>query len=154
FNISMWAQSILGTAIRYVSVAGFSRLSEADDRALADGVHKSVPLLVSVVAPIVALMSVLATPLISLLYVSKWLPAAPILTLLVGLTIVRMVTGLAMDALMGAGATTSTLWIYAGWSAALIPALWFATKTYGIDGAAIAQTGIGLLVGVPLTAIA
>jgi O-antigen/teichoic acid export membrane protein len=154
FNISMWAQSILGTAIRYVSVAGFSRLSETDDRALAAGVHKSIPILVSVVAPIVALMSVLATPLVSLMYGHTWLPAAPILTLLVGLTFVRMITGLAMDALMGAGATTSTLWIYALWSVALIPALWLATEHFGIDGAAIAQTGVGLLVGVPLTAIA
>ncbi|GAA4248234.1 hypothetical protein GCM10022255_027410 [Dactylosporangium darangshiense] len=154
FNTSMWAQTILGTAIRYVSVAGFSRLSETDDRALAEGVHKSVPMLVSVVAPIVALMSVLATPLIGLMYGDRWLPAAPVLTLLVGLTFVRMVTGLAMDALMGAGATRSTLWIYLGWSVALIPALWYATNAYGIKGAAIAQTGVGLLVAIPLTAIA
>jgi O-antigen/teichoic acid export membrane protein len=154
FNTSMWAQTILGTAIRYVSVAGFSRLSETDDRALADGVHKSVPLLVSVVAPIVALMSVLAGPLISLLYGGKWTPAAPVLTLLVGLTLVRMVTSLAIDALMGAGRTRATLWIYLGWSIALIPALWWATEAGGIKGAAIAQTGIGLLVAIPLTAIA
>ncbi|MGI5244880.1 oligosaccharide flippase family protein [Dactylosporangium sp. CA-139066] len=154
FNMSMWAQTILGTAIRYVSVAGFSRLSETDDRALAQGVHKYIPMLVSVVAPIIALMSVLATPLVTLLYGGKWSPAGPALMLLVGLTFVRMVTGLAMDALMGAGATRSTLWIYLGWSIALVPALWIATESLGINGAAIAQTGIGLLVGVPLTAIA
>ncbi|WP_432835843.1 oligosaccharide flippase family protein [Dactylosporangium sp. CA-092794] len=154
FNTSMWAQTILGTAIRYVSVAGFSRLSETDDRALANGVHKSVPMLVSVVAPIVALMSVLATPLIALLYGGRWAPAAPVLMLLVGLTFVRMVTGLAMDALMGAGATRSTLWIYLGWSVALIPALWYFTESFGIKGAAIAQTGIGVLVAIPLTALA
>ncbi|MEV6931057.1 oligosaccharide flippase family protein [Dactylosporangium sp. NPDC051485] len=153
FNTSMWAQTILGTAIRYVSVAGFSRLSETDDRALAEGVHKTVPVLVSVVAPIVALMSVLAHPLISLLYGGRWEPAAPVLALLVGLTFVRMVTSLVMDALMGAGATRSTLWIYLGWSIALIPALWFATESYGIKGAAIAQTGVGVLVAIPLTAI-
>ena len=28
FNVASWAQNILGQAIRYVSVAGFSRLSE------------------------------------------------------------------------------------------------------------------------------
>jgi PST family polysaccharide transporter len=37
---------------------------------------------------------------------------------------------------------------------ALIPALWAATELDGIRGAAFAQTGIGLLVAVPLAALA
>lgn len=154
FNVSSWAQTILGTAIRYVSVAGFSRLSEHDDEALSAGVQRTMPLLVLVVAPIVALTSVLAVPLVALLYGGAWAPAGPVLRILVGLTLVRMVTGLAMDALMGAGATRASLWVNVGWAVALIPALWAATELDGIRGAAFAQTGIGLLVAVPLAALA
>jgi PST family polysaccharide transporter len=154
FNMASWAQSILGQAIRYVSVAGFSRLSEQDDEALSSGVQRSMPLMVTVVAPVIALTSVLATPLVALLYGTRWSPAAPVLHILVGLTLVRMVTGLAMDALMGAGATRATLWLNLGWAAVLIPALWWATELDGIRGAAIAQTGVGVLVAVPLAAVA
>src|SRR5205085_2522083 len=82
FNVASWAQSILGQAIRYVSVAGFSRLSEHDDQALSAGVQRSVPLMVTVVAPIVALTSVLAVPMVALLYGERWLPAAPVLRIL------------------------------------------------------------------------
>ena len=154
FNVASWAQTTLGMAIRYVSVAGFSRLSEQNDEALSTGVHKSMPLLVTVVAPIVALTSVLAGPLVTLLYGSRWDPAAPVLQVLVMLTLVRMVTGLVGDVLMGAGATLATLWVNLGWAAALVPALWWATERAGIEGAAYAQSGIGLAVAIPLSAIA
>ena len=154
YNVSSWAQTTLGMAIRYVSVAGFSRLSEYDDEALSTGVQRSMPLLVTVVAPIVALTSVLAGPLVALLYGDRWAPAAPVLRVLVVLTLVRMVTGLATDVLMGAGATRATLWVNLGWAAALIPTLWWATELDGILGAAYAQSGIGLLVAIPLSAIA
>jgi len=110
--------------------------------------------MVIVVAPIVALTSVLAAPLVALLYGGRWAPAAPVLHILVGLTLVRMVTGLSMDALMGAGATRATLWLNLGWAAVLIPTLWWATQLDGIRGAAVAQTGVGVLVAVPLAAVA
>ena len=154
YNVSSWAQTTLGMAIRYVSVAGFSRLSEQNDEALSTGVQRSMPLLVTIVAPIVALTSVLSGPMITLLYGSRWDPAAPVLQVLVVLTLVRMVTGLASDALMGAGATRATLWMNLGWAVALVPTLWWATKLDGIQGAAYAQSGIGLLVAIPLAAIA
>jgi O-antigen/teichoic acid export membrane protein len=154
FNVSSWAQNTLGQAIRYVSVAGFSRLSESNDAALSDGVQRSMPLLVTVVAPIVALTSALATPLVGLLYGSRWGPAASVLQVLVGLTLVRMIIGLCVDALMGAGATRATLWLNLGWAVVLFPALWWATEHGGIHGAAIAQTGVGVLVAIPLAAVA
>jgi PST family polysaccharide transporter len=154
FNISLWAQSVLGTAIRYVSVAGFSRLSEHDDEALSVGVQRSMPMLVTVVAPIAALTAVLAVPLVTLMYGALWAPAAPVLRFLMVLTFVRMVTALVTDALMGAGATRATLWVYLGWATALIPTLWFATRVDGIQGAAIAHAGVGLLVAIPLAVLA
>lgn len=153
FNVASWAQTVLGTAIRYVSVAGFSRLSEQDHETLSDGVRRSMPLLVTVVAPISALTTVLATPVVLLLYGGQWAASAPVLEFLAMLTLARMITGLAMDALMGAGATPSTLWVNGGWALALIPALWVATHVDGIRGAAIAHAAIGLFVAVPLAAL-
>ena len=116
--------------------------------------HRSVPLLVTVVAPIVALTSVLAGPLVALLYGERWAPTAAVLQILVLLTIVRMVTSLAMDVLMSAGATRANLWVNLGWAAALIPALWWATEHDGIRGAAVAQSAVGFLVAIPLSALA
>jgi PST family polysaccharide transporter len=154
FNVASWAQSIVGTAVRYVSIAGFSRLSEGDDRALADGVQRSMSALVTVVAPITALTSGLAGPLIAFLYGGQWSPAVPALRVLAVFTLVSVVTGLAMDSLMGAGATRATMWVQIGWAAALIPVLWAATSFDGIRGAALAHAGVGLLVAVPLAALA
>ena len=84
----------------------------------------------------------------------QWAPAAPVLHILVGLTLVRMLTGLSMDALMAAGATRATLWLNLGWAVVLIPILWWATQFGGIRGAAVAQTGVGVLVVIPLAALA
>ena len=95
FNVSIWAQTVLGTAIRYVSVAGFSRLSEHADEALSVGVRRSMPLLVMVVAPIATLTAVLAPQLVSLLYGGAWAPAAPVLRVLAVVTLARMMIALA-----------------------------------------------------------
>jgi len=59
-----------------------------------------------------------------------------------------------MDALMGAGATRATLWLNLGWAVVLVPTLWFASEAGGIRGAAYAQTGVAILVAVPLAAYA
>jgi len=154
FNVASWAQTVIGTAIRYVSVAGFSRLSEHDPAALSAGVQRSVPVLVTVVAPIVALTSVLAVPLVALLYGARWAPAGPVLRILVGLTLARMVTGLAMDALMGAGATRSALAVNLGWAVSLLPTLWVASRVDGVRGAALAQVAVAFVVAIPLAAVA
>jgi hypothetical protein len=66
------------------------------------------------------------------------------------LMVVRMVTGLCMDIMMSTGATKWTLVVNAGWLVMAIPALWFAAKWDGAEGAAIAQAGVGVLVAVPL----
>jgi PST family polysaccharide transporter len=154
FNVSSWVPGVIGTAVRYVSVAGFSRLSEEEGESLSAGVQRSVPLLVTGLVPIAVLMSVLAPPLVSVLYGGSWLPAAPVLRFLMVLTVVRMLTSFALDILMGAGATRSTLWVNLGWAVALIPALWVGTNIGGIRGAAIGHAIVGLAVAVPLAMLA
>lgn len=150
FNVSSWAQGIIGTAVRYVSVPVFSRLSEGGQRELSDGVNKSVPLLVTILIPIAVLASALASPLVIFLYGHEWAPAVAALRFLMILTVVRILTSFALDILTGAGATKSALWANLGWAIALIPALWVSTYAGGIRGTAIGHAVVGVVVAMPL----
>jgi O-antigen/teichoic acid export membrane protein len=150
FNISTWALSVISSAVRYVSVAGFSRLSEVDIQSLSTGVQRSVPILFTGLVPIAVLTASLATPLVSFVYGAQWAPAAPVLRFLMVLTGVRVLASLALDILMGAGATRSTLWVNLGWAVALVPALFLGTRLDGIRGAAMAHAAVGLFVAIPL----
>jgi O-antigen/teichoic acid export membrane protein len=149
FNISGWAPGVLGTAIRWVSIPSFSRLSE-EEGALAPAVHRSITVLVTAVLPIGFLTAVLALPLIEVLYGTEWLPSAPVLRFLIILGVARMLTQLALDILTGAGATRATLWFNLGWAVALVPALVIGTRADGARGAAIAHALVALLVALPL----
>jgi PST family polysaccharide transporter len=153
-NISNWAPGFIGSAIRYVSLPGFARLSEKDADTLSKGVQRVIPPLVLVLVPVAVLVGVLAAPTISFLYGAKWLPAAEILRFLMILMVVRMLTGLAMDILMSTGKTHWTLLFNVGWIVALVPALWFGAHVDGARGAAIAQAVVGVVVALPLTVIA
>jgi O-antigen/teichoic acid export membrane protein len=150
FNISSWAQGMIGTAIRYVSIAAFSRLSDHDTKSLSRGVQRAVPLLVTAVAPICALIMALGPQLIEALYGVKWLPAAPVLTFLMVLTGVRLLMSLVLDVLTGAGATKSSFWVNLAWAVALVPALIVATQIDGVRGAAVAHAVVGLVVALPV----
>jgi PST family polysaccharide transporter len=149
FNISSWAPGVLGTAIRWVSIPSFSRLSEKEG-ALAPAVQRSVTMLVTAVLPIGFLTALLALPLIELLYGTEWAPSAPVLRFLIILGIARMLTQLALDILTGAGATRATLWFNLGWAVALVPALIIGTRAEGTRGAAIAHALVALVVALPL----
>jgi PST family polysaccharide transporter len=152
-NISNWAPGFIGSAIRYVSLPGFARLSERDSETLSTGVRRVIPLVVLAVVPVAVLIGVLAAPTIGFLYGSKWLPAADALRFLMILMVVRMLTGLAMDILMSTGKTHWTLLFNIGWVVALVPALWYGARVDGARGAAIAQAVVGVVVALPLAAI-
>ena len=154
FNISGWAQGIIGSAIRYVSIAAFSRLAGRGGDSFSSAVQRSLRLLITGVIPICVLMGVLAPQLIHVLYGSKWLPAVAALEFLMVLTGVRLVTSFALDSLAGAGISRSSLWVNLGWTAALVPALIIGTTLGGMRGTAIAHAFVSLVVALPLAAIA
>jgi O-antigen/teichoic acid export membrane protein len=154
FNVSSWAVGLIGTAVRYVSIPAFSRLSDQDDDSLSLGVQRSMPALITVLTPVVVLMSVLAPELINAFYGQEWSPSAPVLRYLMVLTGVRLITSLGLDILTGSGATRMILWVNLAWATVLVPALVVATRLGGIRGTAIAHALIGSLVAVPLGALA
>jgi PST family polysaccharide transporter len=150
FNVSNWVPGLVGTAVRYVSIPSFSRLAEQQPEALAAGVRKSVPVLISAILPVAVLMAVLAPYMVVFLYGGQWGPSAGVLRFLTVLMVVRMLTSLAFDILTSVGATRSTVVLNAGWAVALIPALWFGTHLDSIRGAAIAHGIVALVVALPL----
>jgi PST family polysaccharide transporter len=149
FNVSSWAPAVIGTAVRWVSVPSFSRLSE-EDGTLSPAVRQSITLLVTGVLPIGFLTAVLAPTLIEFLYGTTWAPSAPVLRFLIILGVVRMLTQLVIDVLTGAGATRAAFWVNLGWAIALVPALLIGTRIDGIRGAAIAHAVVATLVALPL----
>jgi PST family polysaccharide transporter len=153
-SISSWAPGMIGSAIRYVALPSFARLSEKDPEALSNGVQRVIPLMILGLVPIAVLIAVLAAPMVSLLYGDRWLPAAGPLQFLMILMIVRMLTGIGMDILMSTGATRWALLINAGWTVVLIPALWAGAEVGGGRGVAIAQAIVGVFVAIPLSILA
>jgi O-antigen/teichoic acid export membrane protein len=153
-SVSSWTPGLIGAAVRFVALPGFARLSERDEESLSRGVVTSLTLVVLTVVPIAVLVAVMAEPTISFLYGAKWLPSAEPLRFLMILMVVRMVTGLCMDILMSTGATKWTLLINVGWVVIAVPALWFGTRAGGAEGTAIAHAAVGVLVAIPLAAVA
>ncbi|MEV4363243.1 oligosaccharide flippase family protein [Nonomuraea sp. NPDC004186] len=154
FNVSSWVPGIIGSAIRMVSIAGFSRLAERDEESLSLGVQRTVPLLIAMVLPLAVFMALLAHPLIIFIYGPKWELAAGVLRFLAVLMVVRMLTSFALDILNGQGATRSTVWMNLGHAAAMIPAVIVGTHLDGIRGAAIGQAAAAVLVALPLAVLA
>lgn len=153
FNISNFAPGMIGTAIHFVSLPGFSRLAERDSESLSNGVQGTVLLLITGLIPIAVLTAALAAPAITFLYGPTWAAAAQPLRFLMILMVVRMIYGIAMDVLMSTGATVSTLLVNLGWVAASVPALWLGTRFDGVRGAATAQAVVGLFVALPLIVV-
>jgi O-antigen/teichoic acid export membrane protein len=154
FNVSSWVPGLITTAVRYVSISGFSRLAEQKGDSLSLGVQRSVPLLVSAVLPIAVLMGVLAPALVVFLYGGDWAPAAAALRFLAVVTVARVLLSFTFDVLTSLGATRSTVWLNLGWAVTLVPALIFGTNLGGIRGAAMAHAVIAVAVAIPLAVLA
>src|SRR5690606_21104615 len=154
FNISSWVPGLIGTAIRYVSIPGFSRLAERDTATLQEGVARSVPLLVAAVLPVAVLMATLAHPIVVFLYGEKWEMSAGVLRFLAVLMLARMLTSFAFDILTSQGATKATVWMNLGYGVALVPAILAGAHLDGIRGAAIGNAAAAVLVALPLAALA
>ncbi|MFI7637461.1 oligosaccharide flippase family protein [Nonomuraea sp. NPDC049400] len=152
FNVSSWVPGLIGTAVRNVTIPGFSRLAEHTSEALSEGVRRSAPLLLTAILPFAVVMSVLAHPLVSFLYGDKWDQAAGVLRWLALVMVIRMLLSLALDILSAQGDTRATVWMNLGYGAALIPALIAGTHLQGIRGAAIGQVAASLFVALPVAA--
>ncbi|WP_051247663.1 oligosaccharide flippase family protein [Nocardioides halotolerans] len=152
FNISSWVPGIVGVAVRYVSIPAFSRLSEGDHDDFALGVHRTLVVLVGVVAPIAAAMATLSPAIVDVLYGREWAPAADALRFLAFVMVARMFTAMVFDIQTGRGKTSVTITLNLVWLTTLVPALWYGTSRGGMQGAAAGHAAVALLVAIPFAA--
>lgn len=150
FNISSWVPGIVGTAVRYVSIPAFARLAEGEADGLAFAVQRSLHVIISVVAPIAAVMVVLSPQLVSVLYGAHWERAGDALRFLAIVMVARMFTGLVFDIQTGRGRTQVTIWLNLVWLIALVPTLWIGASIGGMPGAAAGHAIVALVVAIPM----
>lgn len=153
YNVSNWPVAIISDAVRRVSIAGFARIEQEDER-LRAGFRATFRLMVAVALPLVVLLSLLSAQLIQVLYGSKWSDAAEILTFLAVLGGVRVAVGYVFDLLVGIGRTRLTLVLKLVWFTVLVPSLLWAAGTGEVARVAMVHAVVALLVAAPLFLLA
>lgn len=153
FNLSSWPNSLLSLSIRRVSIPAFSRL--ADDQARAGRQFRnSFRMLMTVVVPIVVVLSTLAAPAVRVLYGDRWLPSIAVVHSLAVLGGARVAFDLFYDYLVAVGRSRAVLWVQGLWLAALVPALVLGAHFGGIAGVGLAHAAVAVLVVGPAFAVA
>jgi O-antigen/teichoic acid export membrane protein len=136
FNISSWPVNSISQAASRVSFAGFSRV--ADSRAaLADAFTRAMGLVMAITVPACVLLATLARPLIHTIYGERWVPAAPALSFLALLGLMRVAEGLMYDGLAVSGRRNTLMGVQALWLVALVPVLLIGARLGGITGVSI-----------------
>jgi len=151
FNISNWPMSAIGQVVRSVSLPAFSRI---DSRSAGTSLTKVVGPVWALSLLAGVLLAALSAPIIELVYGSRWLPAAPILSWLGIFGALRTLFDLAASFLLAQGAAKATLLVQVVWIAALAPAMFFAVHVAGSVGAAAAHLTVCLFIVVPAYALA
>jgi O-antigen/teichoic acid export membrane protein len=148
FNLSSWPVHLVSTAVRRVSLAGFSRLAEQQSR-VGESFARAAGLVLALTLPLAVLIACYAHPLIGFVYGAKWLAAADVLRLLCVLGVTRVFTELAYDFLVALARSRATLWLQIFWCACLVPALVIGAHLGGIVGVAAGHAVVAVGAVVP-----
>lgn len=148
FNVSSWPMSVLGTAIRVVALPAFSQVGSVDQRNRAL-VRAAAPT-AAVGALIALVLAVVATPVVQLLYGTRWTPAAAALTGLAVFGGIRVLIDLVATFLIAVGATAQVLWVQVAWVAVMVPVMLVAVGRWGLQGAGWSHVAVALGVVLPL----
>lgn len=151
FNVSSWPMNAIGQAVRGVSLAGFSAVSE---ERRSDSLIRASTMTWAVALPVGVLLATLSGPLIALLYGQRWSGAAGALAALGLFGSTRVLIDLVATFLIARGAARPVLYVQIVWFAALIPAEIVAAQRWGIAGAGWAHLAITLAVVVPAYGVA
>ncbi|RKO22595.1 lipopolysaccharide biosynthesis protein [Pseudarthrobacter phenanthrenivorans] len=151
FNVSNWPMSALGQVVRSISIPAFSRVADGrSDKSLSAmlGPLWAVSLLAGL------MLAVLSSPLIELVYGSRWLPAAAILAWLGIFGALRTLFDLAASYLLARGAAKATLVVQILWITGLLPAAVLGMLFSGTTAVAAAHLAAAILVVCPAYAVA
>jgi O-antigen/teichoic acid export membrane protein len=145
FNMSSWPVNSILQAAQRVSFATFSRVADSKEL-LAEAFARAIGLVMTLTVPACVLLSTLASPLIGAIYGHKWLSAAPSLTLLAILALLRVGYGIVYDCLAAGGKRPALLAVQGLWLAALVPVLLIGAKLHGIAGVAAGHLVVAVFV--------
>jgi PST family polysaccharide transporter len=153
FNLASWPPNLLTAAIRSVSIPAFSQLASNPDRLYRrfTGIFGVV---MTLTLPIAALLSILASHVIGVLYGTQWLPAALALVVLAPLGVARIGLNLFYDLFVAIGRSRTVLWLQTLWIVVLIPAMLLGAGSGGIRGVAIAHVVVAFFIVAPAFAVA
>jgi lipopolysaccharide exporter len=150
FNISSWPTSVIGTAVRAVAFPAFSQRSlESGERDTA-GAVRATSLVWGAAVPVAASLALLAAPVVELLYGSRWLSAAPVLTALAVFGALRVLFDLWVAYFTACGAAATLLTTQLAWLATLVPAMWFAVRDGDIERAGWAHAVVAVAIMLPV----
>ncbi|HEY7174019.1 MAG TPA: oligosaccharide flippase family protein [Micromonosporaceae bacterium] len=148
YNISGWPVSVFSAVLTSVTLPTLARVREVQAELLAH-LRAGLSALAAAAFPVSALSIALAPSLVDTVYGQRWGPAAVALMALSAFGAIRVVIALLADLLVALGFTQRLFLIQVVWLAALVPAMIFGVSRWGIVGAGIANTAVGLLVVLP-----
>ena len=154
FNVSSWPMSVIGAAVRSVSLPAFAQSRDRSGRVETAPLSQGTALVGAVAIPAGVMLAALATPLVHLLYGEVWLPAAEALVGLALFGALRVVMDLWVSFLTADGASRAVLVIQVVWVAALLPAMWFTVERFGLAGAGTVHVVVAVLVAGPAYLVA
>jgi O-antigen/teichoic acid export membrane protein len=153
FNLASWPVNVFSLVVRRVSLAAFARVQE--DRSERQAVFAKMAMVLAIpTLPVCIVLGLLAWPIVSTLYGHAWVGSAVALQFLALLGVVRVASELAYDFLVALGRSRVTLWLQAGWFAALLVFLPLGAHFGGIEGVAMAHAAVALFLMLPAYAIA
>jgi lipopolysaccharide exporter len=153
FNIASWPTSILFAVIKSTILPGFSAVRH-DDGNLRSTVSRAVRTVGFVACPIGAFTCAFAYPLIETLYGSKWLSAAPVMSILAPYGVLYVMTLLFDNIMIASGKTLAMCGVQVAGLIALVPALLVGVRVSGLAGAGIAHIVVIIFVMMPVYAFA
>jgi PST family polysaccharide transporter len=149
FTVSSWPTSIFTAILTSVTLPALARVKGGITEL---GRHVSVALAALCAAAflVATLGMVLAHPLVTVVYGSRWAPAAPILLVLAVFGAVRVTLALFYDVLVALGHTRWLFRLQLIWLGVLLPAMLLAVHLGGGRGAGFAHVFVAVLVVVPV----
>jgi PST family polysaccharide transporter len=153
FNLASWPVNMFSTVVRRVSLAAFARVQH-DPEKRTEVLARLTGLLMAATLPVCALLGMLALPLVTTLYGQEWKGATGALEFLVILGAVRVAGELGYDYLVALGYGRRTMWLQAGWFAALVVFLPIGAHLDGIRGVALAHAAVAVVLVLPAFALA
>jgi O-antigen/teichoic acid export membrane protein len=149
FNVSSWPTTLVGQAVRAVSIPSFSQLRQSGGDVGAN-VRRALVLLFAGALPFVAVLIAMPQLAIATLYGTEWVGGATALHFLALLSIVRLIDGLTDDVFFACGHSG---WILAKnlvWVVLLIVGLNIGAHLGGIRGVGIGHAVVAVGVVLPM----